>query len=235
VEFLASQAPLTGSDALHYHFTAQKQILEFGFHPFFSDSNSFLCGQHHVLILFGLALGSERLALGFIYLGGILTTASLACLASRWASEKLVLASSLLFLLSPVVFWQITSSGAPDIFMAFLACTANDGPGSRRPDTNPAASAAGGFLSRWHRWCKIYGLPDCDSRGGHSCHRISIGRAIVTFHPWVTFLWNLDLFEELCVDRESCLPFPFGKIVSESGQRLRRDKPCQCHECAFQA
>lgn len=124
VEFLASQAPLTGSDALYYHFTVQKQILQQGFHPIFSNSHSFLCGQHHLLILLGLALGNDRLALGFIFLGGILTTASLACLICRWASGKSAAAFCLLFLLTPVVFWQISSSGAPDIFMAFLACAA---------------------------------------------------------------------------------------------------------------
>lgn len=124
VQFLAAMAPLTGSDALHYHFTVQKQILEHGFHPNFSISHSLLCGQHHLLILFGLALGSEQLALGFIFLGGLLTTASMACLISRWASATVVAAFSLLFLLTPVVFWQISSSGAPDIFMAFLTCTA---------------------------------------------------------------------------------------------------------------
>ena len=124
VELLTSQAPLTGSDALHYHFTVQKQILQEGFHPIFSDSNSFLCGQHHLLILLGLALGSEHLALGFIFLGGMLTTATFACLTSHWASDKNVAGFSLLFLLTPVVFWQISASGAPDIFMAFLACTA---------------------------------------------------------------------------------------------------------------
>jgi hypothetical protein len=121
VEFFASQAPLTGSDALHYHFTAQKQVLELGFHPLFSNSHSFLCGQHHLLILFGLALGSEHLALGFILLGGILTACSLACLASRWASDPMVTAFTMSFLLTPVVFWQITSSGSPDIYMAFFA------------------------------------------------------------------------------------------------------------------
>ena len=124
VEFLASQAPLTGSDALHYHFTVQRQILEQGFHPNFSISHSFLCGQHHLLILLGLALGSEHLALGFIFLGGILTAAALACLTSQWTSGKIAAAFSLLFLLTPVVFWQISSSGAPDIFMAFLTCAA---------------------------------------------------------------------------------------------------------------
>jgi hypothetical protein len=124
VQFFASQAPLTGSDALHYHFTVQKQILQLGFHPLFSNSHSFLCGQHHLLILFGLALGSEHLALGFIFLGGILTACSLACLASRWTGDLTVTAFTMSFLLTPVVFWQMTSSGSPDIYMAFLATTA---------------------------------------------------------------------------------------------------------------
>jgi len=123
VEFLTSLAPLTGSDAMHYHFTVQKLILEQGFHPIFSNTHSFLCGQHHLLILLGLALGSEKLALGFIFLGGVLSAAILASLAARWASEQLVLGITLLFLLTPVVFWQMSSSGAPDIYMAFFAGT----------------------------------------------------------------------------------------------------------------
>lgn len=124
VGFLASLAPLTGSDAMHYHFTAQKEILEQGFHPIFWSSLSFLCGQHHLLILFGLALGSEKLALGFIFLGGVLTAACLACLASLWACDRVVVGFTLLFLLTPVTFWQISASGSPDIYMAFLASTA---------------------------------------------------------------------------------------------------------------
>src|SRR5207247_302047 len=79
VEFLVTLAPLTGSDALNYHFASQKEILKRGFYPDFSNSHSFLCGQHHLLILLGLALGNEQLALGFIFLGGILTADSLAC------------------------------------------------------------------------------------------------------------------------------------------------------------
>jgi hypothetical protein len=121
IEFSCAMAPLTGSDALHYHFASQKTILQNGFHPIFSNSHSFLCGQHHLLILFGLALGSERLALGFIFLGGLLTTTSLACLTFRWASVNIALIFSLLFLVTPVVFWQISTSGAPDIYIAFLA------------------------------------------------------------------------------------------------------------------
>ena len=121
VEFLTSLSPLTGSDALHYHFTTQKLILEHGFHPDFSISHSFLCGQHHLLILFGLALGSEQLAMGLIFLAGMLTVCSLACLASRWSSSRTTLTITLLFLLTPVVFWQMSSSGAPDIWMAFFS------------------------------------------------------------------------------------------------------------------
>lgn len=123
VEFLASQAPLTGSDAMHYHFTVQKQILGQGFHPIFSNSHSFLCGQSHLLILLGLSLGSENLALGFIFLGGMLTAASLAYLAAQWASDLAATVFTLVFLLTPVVFWQITSSGSPDIYMAFFVST----------------------------------------------------------------------------------------------------------------
>ena len=124
IEFLTSLAPLTGSDALHYHFTTQKLILGSGFRPEFSISDSFLCGQHHLLILFGLALGSEQFAMGLIFLGGVLTAFSLAYLASRWSSSRTSLALTLLFLLTPVVFWQISSSGAPDIWMAYFASAA---------------------------------------------------------------------------------------------------------------
>jgi hypothetical protein len=124
VEFLSALAPLTGSDALQYHFTVQQQILEQGFHPLFSNSHSFVCGQHHLLILLGLALGSEQLAMGFIFMGGILAAASLACLASRWASQTIVTGFVAIFLLAPIVFWQVTTSGSPDIYMAFLLSTA---------------------------------------------------------------------------------------------------------------
>lgn len=124
VEFLTSLAPLTGSDAMHYHFTTQKLILGYGFHPDFSIALSFLCGQHHLLILLGLALGSEQLAMGFIFLGGVLTAFSLTVLASRWSSRPITLAITLLFLLTPTVFWQISSSGAPDIWMAFFGIEA---------------------------------------------------------------------------------------------------------------
>jgi hypothetical protein len=45
-------------------------------------------------------------------------------LVSRNASRTLALSTSLLFLLTPVVFWQSSSSGAPDIWMAFFVTVA---------------------------------------------------------------------------------------------------------------
>jgi hypothetical protein len=123
-EFMTCLAPLTGSDALHYHFTAQKLILNVGFFPEYSILHSFLCGQSHLLILFGLALRSEKLAMGLIFLGGLYAALALFSFVSRLVSRAMALAFVVLFLVTPIVFWQITSAGAPDIWMAFFATSA---------------------------------------------------------------------------------------------------------------
>ncbi len=116
---LAAMAPLTGSDALHYHFTAPRLTLERGFHPDFFLSHSFFSGQTHLLILAGLALGSEKLALSLLFLGGSLSVASVHCLARKWMSAEWAWMASLALLLTPVVFWQVSGSGSPDMWMAF--------------------------------------------------------------------------------------------------------------------
>ena len=121
LEGFAAMAPLAGSDSLHYHFTAPLLILRSGFHPNFFLSHSFFSGQSHLLILAGLALGSSQLAMGFLFLGGVFAAAAAACLARRWVSREWSLLVALVFLLTPVVFWQISSAGAPDLWMAFFA------------------------------------------------------------------------------------------------------------------
>ena len=118
---IAAAAPLTGSDSLHYHFTAPLGVLREGWHPNFFLLHSFLTGQGHLLILAGLVLGSEKLSLALVYLGGVLSAAAAACLARKWMSRTWALLTALTFLLTPVVFWQITSAGAPDLWMAFFA------------------------------------------------------------------------------------------------------------------
>ena len=122
-EGLAAMAPLTGSDALHYHFTAPLLTLRNGFAPNFNLVNSFFTGQGHLLILTGLALGSEKLSLALIFLGGVLAAAAGACLARKLVSREWAWLCALSFLLTPVVFWQISTAGAPDIWMAFFAVT----------------------------------------------------------------------------------------------------------------
>ena len=119
VEGLASMAPVTGSDALHYHFTAPLLTLRYGFHPNFFLSHSFFAGQTHTLILAGLALGSDRLSMGFLFLGGLLAGVASARLAHRWMDLKAAYLVALVFLLTPVVFWQISTAGAPDLWMSF--------------------------------------------------------------------------------------------------------------------
>jgi len=66
---MAAMAPLTGSDALRYHFASQLLVLRDGFVPNFSLVNSFFTGQGHLLILTGLVLRSEKLSLALIFLG----------------------------------------------------------------------------------------------------------------------------------------------------------------------
>ncbi len=124
LQALAAMAPLTGSDALHYHFPAARFNLTEGFHPNFFLVLSFLSGQSHQLILAGLSLGSEKLAMGLLYLGGVLAAAATACVVRRLAPPVWAWLAVLAFLLTPVVFWQMTSSGAPDVWMAFFATMA---------------------------------------------------------------------------------------------------------------
>jgi uncharacterized membrane protein YhaH (DUF805 family) len=121
LEGLAAMAPVTGSDALHYHFTAPLLILRSGFQPNFFLSHSFFCGQSHLLILAGLALGSSQLSMGLLYLGGVLAALAGACLARRWTDRRWSWMVALAFLVTPVVFWQISAAGAPDLWMAFFA------------------------------------------------------------------------------------------------------------------
>jgi hypothetical protein len=147
MELMASLAPLTGSDALNYHFTTQKLILELGFHPIFYITNSFLCGQSHLLILLGLALGGESLAMSFLFLGGALATLAVACLSARWVPRFYGLGAALLFLLTPLVFWQFSSSGSPDIWMATFVGAAVLVISSRREDADAHHALLAGFLA----------------------------------------------------------------------------------------
>jgi hypothetical protein len=93
-----------------------------------------------LFILAGLALGSEKFALGLLFLGGVLAAAASFCLAKQWAPGIWPAVAALAFLLTPIVFWQITSSRAPDLWMAFFAALGV--PLIARGDRNAPASIA---------------------------------------------------------------------------------------------
>ncbi|MBZ5642546.1 MAG: hypothetical protein LAO19_07295 [Acidobacteriia bacterium] len=124
MEALLATAPLTGSDAMHYHFTAP--LLELGKpeHPIFWLTNSFFLGLGHELIGLGLALGGDKLALLAIFLGGCLTAAALLQIARKLMPAEWALAAVLAFLMAPMVFWQIGTAGSPDIWIGFYVLLA---------------------------------------------------------------------------------------------------------------
>ena len=138
LEALLSTAPLTGSDALHYHFTAP--LLEIGKpeHPIFWLTHSFFLGLGHELIGLGLVLGGDKLALLMIFLSGCLTAAALFQMARRLMPVEWALSAVLAFLMAPMVMWQIGTAGSPDIWMGFyvllavLAMEKTSGPASHR-------------------------------------------------------------------------------------------------------
>ncbi len=124
LEALLSTAPLTGSDAMQYHFTAP--LLQIGRpeQPIFWLTHSFLIGLGHKLIGLGLVLGGDKLALLLIFFSGCLTGAALFQMARKWMPPEWSLATALTFLMTPMVFWQVSTSGSPDIWMCYYVVLA---------------------------------------------------------------------------------------------------------------
>jgi len=145
LDAVMAMSPLTGSDALHYHFTIPSLWLRNGFGPIFGIINSFGVGQAHMLIALGLGLGSDHLAMGIIFLGGALAAAALFVLARNWMPLKRGLMVTLVFLLSPIAFWQMTVAGSPDIWMMFYTTLA-------------VLAAARGITLRSVRWAALAGF-----------------------------------------------------------------------------
>jgi hypothetical protein len=116
---LMAMAPLTGSDAMAYHFTVPWLELGGRWQPTFWLVQSFYVAQGHMLIRLGMVLGSDRVSLGLVYLGGVFAAAALYELTRRLASVGWAWVAVLTFVLTPMVFWQMSISGAPDIWMAF--------------------------------------------------------------------------------------------------------------------
>ena len=121
---LLALAPVSGSDALHYHFNAPRLQAETPGQPVFAVVNSFFTGQAHLLIGLGFALGSSQISMEFIFLGGCLSAAALFQLSRQWMPRPWAFAVALTFIATPMVFWQMSVAGAPDIWMGFYVLLA---------------------------------------------------------------------------------------------------------------
>ena len=124
LDALLAMAPLTGSDAMVYHFTVPMLGLSKGSGPIFWLIKGFWVGQGHALIEMGLALGSDRISMGLILAGGFLTAGALFVLTRHLTSARWAGVATLVFLLTPMVYWQMGTSGSPDIWMAFYTTLA---------------------------------------------------------------------------------------------------------------
>jgi len=119
---LVAMAPLTGSDAMHYHFTVPRIWVEAGrWQPVWWTVSGFYTGGGHYLIAFAMALESEALARVMIYAGGVAAAVGVYLLSRPLAGRLGALAAMLLFLVTPKVFWHMSTYGSPDIFAAFFA------------------------------------------------------------------------------------------------------------------
>ena len=229
-EFLASLAPLTGSDALHYHFTTEQLILGQGFHPIFFLTHSFLCGQSHLLILLGLGLSSEALAMSFIFLGGALAALAVACLAARWVPRIYALSFALLFLLTPLVFWQICSSGSPDIWMAAFAGAGVLVIARTQEDATAGHALLAGFLAGGVAGAKYTGCVIAAALAVAFLVEYRSARKGVLFFAAALFagiwplarnlIWTSDPFFPVLVTRlfpERVNPYALGDLLADTG------------------
>src|SRR5207302_5112066 len=76
------------------------------------------CGLRHQLILAGLAIGSDPIAQGSLFFGGALGALATLRVTQLWLDGVWPWLAALAFTLTPVVFWQTTTAGAPDIWMS---------------------------------------------------------------------------------------------------------------------
>ncbi len=225
VEFLASLAPLTGSDALHYHFTTQQLILKYGFHPDFSISHSFLCGQHHLLILLGLALGSEKLAMGLIFLGGLLSNSFAGLLGLPLVVIHDSLSDHAALSSHPCCFLANFFVGGPGYLDGLLCDCRGHCPLSNQNLWNMASGAPSRIVDRWRCRSKIHRVPR--GRGLAAAITIEYRSALKTSLLCLGFFAyrDLALFAKSCLDWGSCVSFPDQNPIPGTDKSTRAERP----------
>lgn len=121
---LTALAPLTGSDAMQYHFTFPKLFLRWhAILPIDWDVNSFFLGTPQMLILLGLALGSDRIALALNAGVALIAVGAVGALAREFVPAPTARLVALVYAVTPLVYWQATS-GYVDLWGVLYAVLA---------------------------------------------------------------------------------------------------------------
>ena len=113
---LVGTAPLTGSDALQTYFSIPKMYANsYSIFPTYWSDVTFKMTVPHHLTLLGLVLSSQKLSLIINVFGAFFSVVAIYILSSRMLSRQNSLFLVLLFLSTPMIFWQIFS-GSGDIW-----------------------------------------------------------------------------------------------------------------------
>ena len=221
LEALLSTAPLTGSDAMAYHFTVP--LLQIGRpeQPIFWLTTSFYIGLGHELIALGLVLGGDRLALLLIFFGGCLTAAALFQMARKWMPVEWALAAALTFLMTPMVFWQISTAGSPDIWMGFYTVLAALAVGQARRGVHAPLAAPRQRVRRRGSKPEVHGV-DCPGRDYSLCvvddQVHLVGRTVFGRSAGH---WRVSVTAKFLVDGRPIFPFPDPLDWKSSAKRIR--------------
>lgn len=114
-----SLAPLTGSDSMQYHFAIPKLYADaHAIHQISWSIASFYLGLPHMLILLGMVLGADEIALAFNFAGALLSILSVLYLSRRFLPRNYSILASLVYAVTPMVYWQATS-GYIDLWTVF--------------------------------------------------------------------------------------------------------------------
>ncbi|MGH9440713.1 MAG: ArnT family glycosyltransferase [Thermoanaerobaculia bacterium] len=123
--WIVSCAPLSGSDAMAYHFAIPKLYAAAGriFEISWSDY-SYLLGNGHMLILLGIGLSGSRLALGLCWLPAVFSALATLEIAGRRLPARWSALAAAATVSAPLFFWQMSAAGAPDLWTTFFTLMA---------------------------------------------------------------------------------------------------------------
>ena len=122
---LVSRAPLSGSDAMAYHFAIPQLYANAGrIFDLPSCDYSYLLGTGHMLILLGLGIAGPALALGLCWLPAVLVALATWEMAKGRIPAPSAAIAVAATVSAPLLFWQMSAAGAPDLWTTLFALLA---------------------------------------------------------------------------------------------------------------